>query len=654
MLISRLLPKANIKFSMHEPVVRIALPPVQNSADPDEFDLIISSISSVSLDMESFHSAVEALHYSLAATMRVQTHSLYYQTSAGNRFDLLETESFDLKLQLNATPNVHVVATGNLQTFTLKMVREEIRDGLRQIVRQLRLNVEPDKRAASKTPKHSNFLRALPAWLLHFQLQCSDCSIEVAGVDKDISEDSRGVAIQLDSWSAEYRAQRLDGLQRRTSRRRASSRSMMLPETELLTAIPASPRKKYHHDGDGRRLSVQVRGFEVFMVESAEKWEFEPFVNIPKLEVSLSALSDNQGPVFHIHSHIRTLHAQYSLYRHYAVGVAISTLRKAFMRTSKDTAEPRTPPMSPQRRVVGHLSPPPSGISSQFSLGDAESWRATPELVAIDIKATLIQIKADLPSDPPIMLHVYNMEAGRHRWSPPFLQAKLIRLYAEAPRMRRVWARVVSVKNVRADYRESRHKMMGGGLREERMVDVVSETIRVAVPHEMVVYKITDNFINTFKSAQQLHHRFKTGTNEYILDKGPEGPKNVPKLSLRAKTLLFELEDGAFEWKLGVIYRAGLVEVKQRQAREEAFRIKVKKIHEEESRKGTAKSRARSAAARGEPPPQVFHTLGVAALIASGGPPVKGGAVPRDTTPKEAPKGLLERHVFRSRKQGTN
>ncbi|EAQ91130.1 hypothetical protein CHGG_03065 [Chaetomium globosum CBS 148.51] len=608
MLISRLLPKATYKFSMHEPVLRIALPPVQKSADPDEFDLIISSISSVSLDMESFHSTVEELHYSLAATMRVQTHNLYYQTSAGSRFDLLETETFDLKVQLNASPNVHVVVTGNLETFTLKMVREEIRDGLRQIVRQLRLNVEPDKRAVSKTSTHSNFLRALPTWLLHFQLQCSDCSIEVAGVDKSISEDSRGVAIQLDSWSVEYRAQRLNGLQRRPSRRRASSRGMMSPENEMLRAVPASPRKKYHHDGDGRRISLHARGFEVFMVESAEKWEFEPFINIPKFEVALSTLSDHQGPVFHIHSHIRTFLFHYSLYRHYAMGVAVSNLRKAFMRTSKPTAEPRTPPMSPQRRVIGHLSPPPAGMSSDFSL-DAESWKTMPELVAIDFKVTLIQVKADLPSDPPLMLHVYGLEAGRHRWSAPFLQAKLIRLFAEAPRMRRVWARVLSVKNVRADYRESRHKLSGGGLREDRMVDVVSENVRLAVPHEMVIYKITDNFVNTFKSVLQLHHRFKTGTDEYILEKGPEGPKKVPKVSIRAKSFLFELEDGAFEWKLGVIYRAGVVEMMQRQAREEAFRVKVKKIHEQESKKGLSKLRARSAAPQDEvPAPDSSHT----------------------------------------------
>ncbi|KAK3938363.1 mitochondrial protein from FMP27-domain-containing protein [Diplogelasinospora grovesii] len=606
MLLSRLLPKANIKFSMHEPVVRIALPPVQKNFDPDEFDLIISSISSVSLDLESFHSAVEERHYSLAATMRVQTHNLYYQTCAGERFDLLETESFDLKVNLNASPDVHVVASGNLQTFSVKMVRQEIIDGLRQIVRQLRLDVEPTKRVISRSARQSNFLRAMPAWLLHFHLQCSDFSVEIAGVDEGISEDARGVALQLESWSADYRAQKLDTLQRRPSRRRASSRGMLSPEKELLRAVPMSPRKKYQHDGDGRRVAIHVRGLEAFMVESAEKWEIEPFVNIPRFEVAFSTLSDNQGPVFHIHSHIRTLLVQYSLYRHYAVGVALLVLRKAFVRTRKDTtaAEPRIP-MTPKssisqpRVVFGHLSPPPSGSAPDFPLGDNDFSRPLQELIVVDVKATLIQIKADMPADPPLMLRIYNMEAGRHRWSAPFFHARLIRLYAEAPRMRRVWARVVSIKNGRVDCRESRRKMASGAVQEERMLDIVTEAIRLAVPHELVVHKIADNIINVLKSVKQLHHRFETGTNEYILDKTPEGPKIVPKVSLRTRALMFELEDGAFEWKLGMIYRAGRVEQMQRIAREEAFRVKVNKIKEEESRRESSKYRARSVAPGG-------------------------------------------------------
>ncbi|KAH8894879.1 hypothetical protein GQ53DRAFT_792719 [Thozetella sp. PMI_491] len=625
MLISRLLPKANIKFSMHEPVLRIALPPMQKTEEPDEFDLIISSISSISLDLESFHSAVEEQHYSLASSMRVQSHQLYYQTCAGNRFDLLETESFDLKIQLNASPDVHVVATGNLQTISLKMVRPEISEGLRQIVRQLRLNVEPDKRAVSKTPKHSNFLRAMPSWLLHFQLQCSDFGIEVAGVDETISQDSRGVALQLESWSAEYRAQRLDGLSRRPSRKRASSRTILTPDTELLKAVPLSPRKKYHHDGDGRRVAFHVRGLEAFVVESSEKWEIEPFVNVPRFEVAFSTLSDNQGPVFHIHSHVRTLMVHYSLYRHYAVGVATTVLRKAFMRTSKDT-QPRTPQTPTMRThpVVGHLSPPGVG-SPDYATGEIDFSRTSRELVA-----------ADMPADPPVMIQIYSIEAGRHRWSPPFVQSKLIRLYAEAPRMRKVWARMVSIKNGRMDYRESRRKSSTGPYQEERMFDFVAEAIRIAVPHEMIVNKISDNFVNVFKSVQQLHHRFKTGTNEYILAKGPEGPKNVPKLSIRTRTLLFELEDGAFEWKLGMIYRAGRVEQMQRQAREEAFRVKVNKIHEEEAKRGSNKFRARSVLGRSRT--QASGTSQARAHSADGRPRLSTDH-PRGRAPRYDPEG---------------
>ncbi|KAI0145868.1 mitochondrial protein from FMP27-domain-containing protein [Hypoxylon sp. NC0597] len=595
MLISRLLPKANIKFSMHEPVIRIALPPVEKTQDPDDFDLIISSISSISLDLESFHSAVEDLHYSLVSSLRVQTHHLYYQTTQGSRFDLIDTESFDLKIQLSATPDVHVIANGNLQTFAIRMTRPEITKGLRQIVRQLKLDVEPDKRVGSRTQKSQNIVRALPQWLLHFSVQVEDFSAEVTGVDDDFPGNTRGIVLQMDSWLAEYRAQRLDNLRNRpTSRRRAASRSFM-PDAEFLSSIsvPPSPRKKQQSDGDGRKLTVHTRGLEAFIVEAPEKWEAEPFVQIPRFEIALSTHSDGQGPILHVHSHIRTILVRYSLFRHYSLGVAIMVLRKAFM---KGPGPQRQPPTSP---TTGYLSPPLISPDSPVTDHMDNFPRHSKELVSLDIKAALIQVKAEMPADPPLMLQIYDMEAGRHRWSPPFFFAKLVRLYAGAPRMRGVWARIASIKTIRLDYRQSRRKMSIGGYHDDKMFDIVADAMRLAVPHELIINKISDNIINVIKASQQLHHRFKTGTNEYILEKSPEGPKNVPKVSLRARTLLFELEDGAFEWKLGMIYRAGRVEQLQRLAREEAYRVKVKKIHEEEMKKESNRIRNRSVMTRG-------------------------------------------------------
>ncbi|KAK7938060.1 uncharacterized protein PG986_014928 [Apiospora aurea] len=607
MLISRLLPKANVKFTMHEPVIRVALPPVQTTDDPDDFDLIISSISSISLDLESFHSAVEDQHYSLVSQMRLQTHHLYYQTTQGNRFDLVDTEFFDLKVTLGANPDVHVMATGHLQSLAVRMIRPEITDGVRQIIRQLRLDVEPDKHSSSKPPGSPGGIRALPQWLLHFQIGVDDLSVEVAGIDEDFPTNTRGVALQFDSWSTEYRAQRLDAqLQRRpASRRRAASRAVV-PDPEILNSIqsPTSPRKKlpeHHTDGDGRKFTLNIRGMEAFIIDNAEKWEVDPFIHMPRFEVSLSTTSDKQGPILHVHSHLRTLLIQYSLYRYYSVGVAVMVLSKAFMPTKTDKRDSRAKQQHTPHTSVALLSPPiKSPDSPSTDQMDGSSPRFIKELVTVDVKASLIQIKADLPADPPVMLQIYTMEAGRHRWSSPFFYAKLIRFYAEAPRMRGVWARIASIKSARIDYRESRRVSAYGGWHDDKMFDIVTEAMRLAVPHEMIIHKISDNILNVVKATEQLHHRFKTGTNEYILEKEPEGAKNVPKVSLRTRTLLFELEDGAFEWKLGMIYRAGRVEQMQRLAREEAYRVKVKKIQEEESRKGSSgRTRNRSAMARG-------------------------------------------------------
>lgn len=602
-LISRLLPKANIKFSMHEPVIRVALPPVEKTAEEDDFDLIISSISSISLDIESSHSSAGELHYGLGSILRLQSHDLYYQTSSGAHYQLLETESLELKASLTANPEVYVIATGKLQTFSIRMIRPEISDGVRQIVRQLRTTVEPEKKVHPKTPRDPNFVRALPPWLLQFSLEGSEFSAEVAGIDEDISDETRGVALQLQSWTMDYRAIKADALERKSSRRRTGSRSLT-PDPEIFMKMPQSPRKKQHqHPTDGRRLAVHIRGLEAFIVESAEKWETQPFVAMPRFEIALSTSSDGQGPIFHINSAVKTLLIQYSLYRHYAVGVATTVLRKAFVKTKADNLEAEQARATARKFSTPDLLSPISPEDA-FPEDDASFPFPVKELITIDFRSTLLQVKAQMPSDPMVMLQIYGLEAGRHRWSPPFLHAKLARLYAEAPKMRQVWARIVSIKALQVDLRENRRKRSTGEMVNEKLIDVNTEAIRLAVPHQLVLHKIVDNFINTLKSVQQLHHRFVTGTNEYILEKQPEGPKLIPKISLRSRALLFELEDGAFEWKLGTIYRTGLIEQAQRSAREAAFRVKVKKIEEEEMRKDNSRFRNRSAHPRGRSRPQ--------------------------------------------------
>ncbi len=583
-LISRLLPKANIKLSVHEPVVRVALPPTEPDAtSSDDYDLLISSITAISLDVESSHSAAGELHYSVASNLRIASHQLYYQTASGARHNLLLTDALELKLQVNASPEVHVAVSANLQTFSMHMVRPEISEGVRQIVRQLSGDAEPTKLGLSAKTSDTKFLRRLPPWLLHVQLKGSDFSLEVAGIDPGVSESARGVALQLESWTAEYKAQRSEAPEKKPSRRRSSSRNIV-PDEMLLNATPPRASHRQNQDPtDGRRLATHMYGLEGFVIESLESWETEPFLSLPRFEVALSTASDSQGPIFHLNTHIQTLCMHYSLYRYYAIGLAVMVLQKAFVMWKHD------PAVSSQRvQKVDRLSP---------TILDAKDVQMSPEsqkeLLTIDVKAELLQVKATMPADPPMMIQIYGLDTGRHRWTVPFMRARLLRLCAESPSTKQVWTRIISVKNSRVDLRSSRRKH-GTSFIEDKSIDISAEAIRVGVPHQLVVHKLFDNMANVVKATEQLHHRFKTDTNEYILERHPKGPKKVPKISIRTRAFLFEFEDGPFEWKLGTIYRVGLLEQKQRLAREQAYQVKVNRLDEFKQRRGSSRMRTRS------------------------------------------------------------
>ena len=582
-LISRLLPKANIKFSVHEPVVRVTLPAMDPALKgTDEYDLLISSISSIAIDVESSHSSAGELHYALDSNLRISSHHLYYQNASGERHNLLLNEALELKVQLNASPEVCVALTGNIQTFSLHMVRPEISAGLQQIVQHMRNDSKDAHIEKRKSTKDPDFLRPLPPWLTQLQFQGSDFMVEVAGVDQEVSEDTRGIALRLESWTAEYKIQRSATVERRSSKHQAIAKPGAIDEPIIKVIAPPPSPKEGSDSTDGRRLAIHIRGFEGFVMDGIDIWEPESFISLPRFEIAFSTSSDSRGPIFHLNSHIKALYLHVSLYRYYAFGVATMVIKKALVSTDRVNNTPSSKP-----EIDDHLAfNDPRNANTQDRPG-------SPELFTIDIKAALLQVKATLPADPPMMLHVHSLEAGRHRWAVPFAKASFIRLYARAPQVKSAWTRLVSIKECRVDLRESRRKH-GKAFTDEHSIDVSTEFVKIAIPHQLVLHKIVDNLANVAKATEQLHHRFRTGTNEYILNKGPEGPKKVPRVSIRSKAIQFELEDSPFDWKLGTIYRVGLIEQKQRRAREEAFSVKMRKFHECQQRRGTSRYRTQS------------------------------------------------------------
>jgi len=578
-MVGRFLPMAIVKFAVQEPVVRVSLP---HSANGREYDMIISSISSISLDLDARHESEEKHHYSVSLDYRQSTHRLYGQTADGTKHDLLFADTIEIKVDVTALPEVSVYVDGKFQTLSIYLVQPEICGGIRQIVQALHKEVYSRPRSPSSSgPQKQSFLRHLPNILQHIYLQGSDFNVEVAGKDEAISKYSRGVSLQLESWTTEYKAHRNESYT--VTRRRSVSRSSR-DHHRSKSETQNSPRKKYATPGDGRRLAVHIEGLEGLIIDTIPESDASTFLSLPSFEIAFSTSTDQQGPLFHINSKAEKLYIYYSLYFHFAVGIASLLLRKTFAPESSFEHAAH----AAKTEAVRQSSLKVPQETETHSQGPAPN-----EITTIDFRASLIQVKATMPADPPLMIQIYGVEVGKHRWASPFVRSRLARMYAGTPRMTGVWSRIVSIKGVKVDLRTMRRKI-GKHLVDEKSVDVSSEAVRIGVPHQLVVHSIFDNIVNVVKTTEQLHHHFATGSSEYVLTKHPEGPKHVPKISVRSQFLIFELEDSPFEYKLGVIYRTGLVEQQQRLARQEAFRLKTKKLNTKGSR-NAPHPRARSA-----------------------------------------------------------
>ncbi|KAM5439176.1 Protein SABRE [Microsporum canis] len=555
-LMSRLLPKAVIKLSVHEPVLRFALPTSDPPGLPD-YNLLVSSISSISLDIESSHSVGEGAQYSLVATYRISSHLIYYQTASGVRHRLLATDTMDLKCYINATTEIAVAISGSMNSFSIHILSGEVTRGLHEAVKQLK-RLMPSKQNSSRDTPSPSLLRHLPPWLIRFQFESSAFSIEIAGSDPTVGPATRGIVLHLGGWSVEYQLQKPKP-NPRSMRRRTPSHSAISDDPFRFT--PTSPSgKSYARPSDGRRLAFHVRQLESFIMESVDYMEPDAFLSVPQFEVALTTSSDLQGPIFHINSTVNEIIVKHSLYRCYAIGIAATAINDAFF---KSTTEMYT--HGPKRRSSSLRAP-----------GKASS---KVELTTFDIKVPSIQVQGVMPSDPRMLLQVYGLVAGRHRWSPPFIRSHLIRLHVEPPKVKGTWTRIISVGGVRVGLRESRTKQ-AETLGTTKSYDISSDFIRVAVPPHMIMYRVFDNFVNTVKALELLSHRMQTKSSSHSTEKPPSGPKRVPKISLRSKSMVFEIEDDPFEWKLGCIYRLGLQEQKQRLAREEAYHMKLKKVRE--------------------------------------------------------------------------
>ncbi|KAF3211639.1 hypothetical protein TWF192_008367 [Orbilia oligospora] len=575
-LISRLLPKTNIKFSVHEPVVRVLLPAFDkaNPKNPPLTDMLIFSISSSSHEIESSHVTGSQNHYVLTTSLRIASSCLFYRAAGGERHDLFQLDTLEVKAQLDASPEVRLAGTCEIASCTTRMVRTEIVQGIKQMVKQFQRDFVPERSSPNPFGERPSFLRSIPEWLVQFKVDGKDFSFEVAGKDEQVSEDVRGAAIQMDSWSLEYKSQVISKSREKSHPKRRTSRAIGMDEK-----IPLQGPRPSKNPTDGRRLSFHIHGLEGFAVDSAETWDADPMCALPHFEVALSSVTDQDGPTLLITSHTKTLFLHYSLLRHYSVLIAARVLKDAF----GDFRSVKTPK---------HFHSPTEQLFPSPTFGGldiVESPMKQEEFVSVDVRIRHVKIKGDFAKNPKVMLDIYHLDAGRQRWGFPYLKARNIRFYVTSPKLGNCWARVISAKHFRGDMREGRYENQKV-FSKRKSLDLTMEAIRIAIPHQLVLYKVTDNLVNAAKASQQLFHQFKSGAKEFPLEKKAEEAKILPRISIKAKALQFELEDDLFESKLSMIYRIGLSEQKNRIAREEAYDAKVAKVIESKNRRHSTRT----------------------------------------------------------------
>ena len=74
--------------------------------------------------------------------------------------------------------------------------------------------------------------------------------------------------------------------------------------------------------------------------DSIEDSEPESFMSLPRFEIAFTTSTDAHGPIFHINSFAKSILLQYSLYNHFAIGVAATVIRKTFLEREKEDSRP--------------------------------------------------------------------------------------------------------------------------------------------------------------------------------------------------------------------------------------------------------------------------------------------------------------------------
>ena len=294
-LLTRLfrLPKIGINFSVHEPSLRILVP------SHHETRMLVWNISNLLFEVHGQYSPLDNISYQIDSSLKfgVSHIHLWESTTTPHQLQILRSGSCEIKLFCPSIRQPHVESDVYLESLQIELNRPEIIDCVTHIIAASRFDVEPDRLVRPKKGAGGIKLQQVfPEWLQRVAVEGREIDFVVAGVDKQLSEEVRGVAVQFQTWLFEY-------------------------------------HRDYHvghkHSVHGhKKFSFEARHFRVFAVESQAHWDRdEPIVDTPDLHVSVSHHVGQAQDEVHLTVMVPDCLIGFSLFKLYAVFLSVKTLQ---------------------------------------------------------------------------------------------------------------------------------------------------------------------------------------------------------------------------------------------------------------------------------------------------------------------------------------
>ncbi|OLL25142.1 UPF0648 protein [Neolecta irregularis DAH-3] len=588
------LPKFTLSFAVHEPAFRISMPQQKATETPDFDRILMLNCSNMLFESHGRHTTSEGFDYCLQSTIRFATKRIALLDADGRVFEIGSSENIYVKSIMESVNTRSLSMSVLIEGFIVDISKPEIQEAITRITTVIYKSTERTDHSKPRV-HHRNILDVVPSFIASFKFEGRDIRVIIAAQNGGAESESRGLAIQLESWTAKYfnkpQPMNDERVMSPFSPGRDREQTLLSPSLSNYTVKPVAMMSMNERtdlqaleDEKLRTASLSLSCFEIIAIESEDTWDREnPIVAVPSIEISAAVKRDQDSGVFEVKSRIDEVKANYSLLKLFIILSTLHLLQETLWRESSN--------VSKNPNLVTAL---PSTLMPK-------------DMVDLDLKIFSICLKAKLPQEQAILLDLHTIELTRYRWGGPALKIKAARLFVPSPSIPNTWDCLLSIRQLLFERKEAIHfTSWPGSLGTEGNFSIFADAIRFRIPHKFILYQLVDSIKNNVKCAKQLHYKISTGRDDDMIHPEPEDAQRIPRLRLKARTIALELDGDPFEARLGLIWRVGLAEQKSRMAREAAFEIKCAKLEQEATEGHIGRSESRDGSSR----PSSRHSTG--------------------------------------------